>query len=312
METAKTSVATSVRSRSAHLLCCWSVSVQLTFFPPLVVQDVKTLKFTRNPAEIPQSDADHGRRHARFICPLTLREMSGQVPFVYITTCGDVFSAAGLRTVATSAPSSSTPSPPAEGDEKKPTPALDLCPQCGTKFNKTKDVRSINPPPEEALKMRDAMLTARAAAKAAKASKKRKADDSAASGIAADGSESTKKSKKEKGDASDSLSLPAPSTNSSFAHVNKKVAQELAEEEKKRKSTMSSAVASLYQSKKDNKSAKETFLTMNTFTRVCSSSPLFSAARCTRLIFPTFSVLLCSVLLLASVCMMHMWVDSVR
>lgn len=191
--------------------------------------------------------------------------MSGQVPFVYITTCGDVFSAAGLRTISTKADSSSTPSPPLEGDEKPV--AFDLCPQCGTKFNKTKDVRTINPLTEEALKMRETMMAARAVTKASKLSRKRKADDTAVS-ASADGPEPLKRSRKGKGEVDDASSLPAPSTNASFAIVNKKVAQELADEEKRRRSTMSSAVASLYQSNKGSKSAKETFLTMNTFTRV--------------------------------------------
>lgn len=185
--------------------------------------------------------------------------MSGQTPFVYITTCGDVFSAAGLRTISTTAssPSSSSTPPTDDPSAKEKTPALDLCPQCGAKFDKSKDVRSINPPPEESLRLRETMLANRAAAKAAKVSKKRKAVE----GV--EGEESVKKSKKVTGEDA----MLAPSTNSSFAAVNKKVAQELAEEEKKRKSNMSSAVASLY-SNKDAKPTKETFLTMGTFTRV--------------------------------------------
>lgn len=244
---------------------------------------MKTLKFTRNPAEVPQSDADNGRRHAKFICPLTLREMSGQVPFVYISTCGDVFSAVGLRTLSTSTGSSSTPSPPSEGSDEVPkssAPPLDICPQCGTSFDKKKDVRAINPSAEEALRMKEVMMANRAAAKAAKSSKKRKAADTepeATTALAANGGEAAKRSKKT--DIKEGTPLPAPSTNALFANVTKKVAQELAEEEKRRKSTMSSAVASLYQSKTDPKTSKGTFLTMNTFTRV--SLVVFSMCRCT-------------------------------
>jgi len=234
-------------------------------------QDVKSLKFTRNPAEPPQSDADNGRRHAKFICPLTLREMSGQVPFVYITTCGDVFSAVGLRTLSTSTGLSSTPSPPRSEEvaESSTTPPPDICPQCGASFDKKKDVRTINPFTEEALKMREAMMTNRAAAKAAKSSRKRKAAEAEYEvnpAVAISGGEVAKRSKKT--DTNESNASPAPSANASFASVTKKVAQELADEEKRRKSTMSSAVASLYQSKKDPKMSKDTFLTMNTFTRV--------------------------------------------
>jgi hypothetical protein len=197
--------------------------------------------------------------------------MSGQVPFVYISTCGDVFSAVGLRTLSTSTGSSSTPSPPSErSDEttKSSSSPLDICPQCGTSFDKKKDVRAINPSTEEALIMREVMMANRVAAKAAKSAKKRKAAETESGAISAeavDGGEVAKRSKKTD---TNGTALSAPSTNASFAVVTKKVAQELAEEEKRRKSTMSSAVASLYQSKKNPKSSKETFLTMNTFTRV--------------------------------------------
>ena len=268
----KRSVATFVRSKYVLSLdCALEVPRSTPTNPTTPLQDVKTLNFTRNPAEIAHSDADNGRRHAKFICPLTLREMSGQVPFVYITTCGDVFSAVGLRTLSTSTRSSSTPSPPSGGSDERinsSAPSRDICPQCGTSFDKKKDVRTINPPTEEAPIMREAMMTNRLAAKAARSAKKRRAAETESEGIpaaAANGGETVKRSKRT--DANGGTVLPAPSTNASFAVVTKKVAQELAEEEKRRKDTMSSAVASLYQSK-DPKASKDTFLTMNTFTRV--------------------------------------------
>ena len=72
-------------------------------------------------------------------------------------------------------------------------------------------------------------------------------------------------------------SAPVPSMNPSLTSVNRKVAAELAEEEKKRKEKMSSAVASLYGDPKNGKkSTKETFLTMGTFTRVSGLSFLLS------------------------------------
>ncbi|KIJ33712.1 hypothetical protein M422DRAFT_264329 [Sphaerobolus stellatus SS14] len=76
--------------------------------PALV--DVNTLKFklTPNPSQVPEgADAE---THGRLICPLTLKEMCGGVPFLYLGTCGCVFSEAGLRSIATS---------PAKDDDEK-------------------------------------------------------------------------------------------------------------------------------------------------------------------------------------------------
>jgi len=58
---------------------------------------------------------------------------------------------------------------------------------------------------------------------------------------------------------------PVPITNPSLAAANRAVASSLAQEEAKRKSTMTDAIKSLY-GPKDGKQ-KETFMTMGTFTR---------------------------------------------
>lgn len=179
--------------------------------------------------------------------------MNGSQPFVYLWTCGCVFSQAGLRAV------SGTP-PPRDnvGDSEHESKGvedpssgkqLDVCPQCATKYDKTRDIMLLNPPPEEEEKMHTAMLIRRASEPVKTKSKKRKA------GSPPDQAQPPSKK------------LPVPSINSSIATASRAVAQDLAEEEARRRAHMSDAVKSLYTSK-DGPKRKETFMTMGTFTRV--------------------------------------------
>ncbi len=39
---------------------------------------------------------------SRFICPITMKEMNGKLKFVYLDTCGCVFSEQGLKEVPSS------------------------------------------------------------------------------------------------------------------------------------------------------------------------------------------------------------------
>jgi hypothetical protein len=39
---------------------------------------------------------------SRFVCPITLKEMNGKLKFVYLNTCGCVFSEQGLKEVPSS------------------------------------------------------------------------------------------------------------------------------------------------------------------------------------------------------------------
>lgn len=169
--------------------------------------------------------------------------MNGVQPFVYISTCGCVFSQAALKTVVSA---SSTSSPKEKEDSSIPGEELELelCPQCATKFSRKDNVLMLNPPPEEEEHMRENMYLQRS-------------------------KEPTKKSKKRKNASSDDSEVPkkkaAPSTNPSIAAASRAVASSLATEEAKRKANMTDAVKSLYG---DGKSAKnETFMTRGTFTR---------------------------------------------
>lgn len=222
------------------------------------LKDVKTLKLTPNASKgSPNGEAT--AECAQFVCALTLKEMNGSQPFVYLWPCGCVFSQAGLRAVAGSPPPredlgklEKRDSPESNGEAEPKTDALDLCPQCGAKYNRNEDVLMLNPSPEEESRMFDAMLKRRAAEPTKKGKKRKGAVKAEA------GAEPSAKQKR-------SSASPAPSLNPSIAAASKAVAESLAIEEAKRKATMSQAVKSLYESKTSN--VKETFMTRGTFTR---------------------------------------------
>ncbi|KAJ2915321.1 hypothetical protein MD484_g5107, partial [Candolleomyces efflorescens] len=215
------------------------------------LKDVKPLKLTPNGAPSNGNNEDENR--ASFVCSLTQKEMNGVQPFVYIYTCGCVFSQAGLRTVAgspkekekQSESGGDSPTPPAEE-------SLDLCPQCGTKYSRAADVIPLNPSEEEEWTLRAAMEQRRALEPSKKKSKKRKQLEEA-------GDAAEPPSKKKHG------SSTQPSINPSMGATSKAVIQGLAAEEAKRKAGMSAAVKSLYGDGKPPR--KETFMTMGTFTR---------------------------------------------
>lgn len=103
----------------------------------------------------------------------------------------------------------------------------------------------MNPPPEEAEKLRAAMNRRRALEPPPKSKgKKRKA-------AAAEGEPTSKAAR--------------PTLNSNVSATSRAVAKGLAEEEAKRKANMSDAVKSLYA---PNADVKETFMTRGTFNRV--------------------------------------------
>lgn len=195
--------------------------------------------------------------------------MTGALPFVYLSTCGCVFSAAGLRALSSPA---EVPSP-SSSDAPAQSKSTFQCPQCSNSYDRLLDVRTLNPGPEEEAIMREAMESRRAAKKAAIKNKKRKAAEMQNGDREAVVESEHKKAK--------TLPLPplaaAPKTNASVAAVTKRVAESLAEEETKRKGKMSDAVASLYRPKDGTTKRTETFMTRGTFTRVsflciCSAS----------------------------------------
>ncbi|KAF8055625.1 DUF602-domain-containing protein [Lyophyllum atratum] len=206
------------------------------------LKDVKKLNLTPNSSRSPDSAADATER-PQFVCPLTLKEINGLQPFVYISTCGCVFSQAGLKNV------SGAKSSPKDGDlevEKQ----LNVCPQCAKKYSPAEDVVQLNPSSDDEDAMRFA-LERRRLLEPAKKGKKRK---NAASGAQDDEEPPAKKQELR------------PSTNPSIAAASRAVVSSLAMEEAKRKAGMSDAVKSLY-GNADGSKRKETFMTMGTFTR---------------------------------------------
>jgi len=221
------------------------------------LKDITTLRLTPNPTPV---DPNSEKPQAAYVCPLTLKEMTGALPFIYLSTCGCVFSAAGLRALSSPA---EIPSPSSSSDAQE-APAQSkstlLCPQCSKPYDRLLDVRTLNPGPEEEAVMREAMEARKAVKKAATKSKKRKAAEMQSGDAGVVGESEHKKAKT-------LATSAAPRTNASFAAVTKKVADSLAEEESKRKGKMSEAVASLYGPKDGSAKRKETFMTMGTFTR---------------------------------------------
>ncbi|KAI6105111.1 Rtf2 RING-finger-domain-containing protein [Pisolithus croceorrhizus] len=220
---------------------------------PLAEGDVRTLKLTpRSPPPSPGSDV------AKFVCPLNLKEMNGAYPFVYINTCGCVFSQSGLKAVI----GSTLPSKTLSNDESSAVDKnnFDVCPQCATKFSRSTDILPVNPSKEEEEQLCIAMEVRRSREPVKPKSKKRKAN---AEGAVEDNSAVAKKKK----EATDTHSpSPAPAVNSAVSTASKALASSLIAEEAKRKANMSDAVKSLYRSKYDQP-RKETFTTMGTFTR---------------------------------------------
>ena len=207
---------------------------------------MKTLTLTPNPAPV-STDPESSER-AQFVCPLTFKEINGVQPFVYISTCGCVFSQAGLRTVTS--PKGKEKFLDDEQDEKP----LSLCPQCAKKYSATDDVIPINPSQEEEEIMFFALERKRLLEPTKKKSKKRK-------NVESPDEEAEPPTKKQVSPA-----VAAPSLNPSMAAASRAVVSGLAMEEAKRKAGMSEAVKSLYG---DGTKKKETFMTMGTFTRVC-------------------------------------------
>ncbi|OCF32943.1 hypothetical protein I316_05280 [Kwoniella heveanensis BCC8398] len=168
------------------------------------LKDLLTLNVTPNPdytAPSASTTADIPSR-APFVCPLSLREMSGSVPFTALRSCGCVFSDAAIRAIipnltrgvgakANAATSSSKEDIPEEAKpvvangEKDKTEGVN-CPNCGKSFDPTavNAIIPINPSREVQEVLLDHLLTTRASAKS---SKKRKNLDKAAVDVNATG-----------------------------------------------------------------------------------------------------------------------------
>jgi hypothetical protein len=221
------------------------------------LKDVKTLKLT--PRSTPTSPSDASEL-AQFVCPLNVKEMNGAQPFIYIRSCGCVFSQSGFRTVlGTSLPTRETSTSEENNGNSANNGELDICPQCATKFSRSSDVLIINPSKEEEERMQMAMELRRSREPTKAKTKKRKAGVEGIIEVAPGAS------KKKKASPPGHSSSPAPGLNPTAATASRALSNTLAAEEVKRKANMSDAVKSLYRG--DDPPRKETFMTMGTFTR---------------------------------------------
>ena len=231
-----------------------------TPYSPLI-QDVKTLKLTARPTPVTSTDVPPSEV-PQFVCPLNLKEMNGVQPFVYVRSCGCVFSQSGLRTlIGPTVPTREISSSDESNGDSADKEELDVCPQCATKFSKTSDVMTINPSEDEGQRMRAALELRRSREPVKSKTKKRKA------GAEATIEEATTVSKKKKSPPAGNSSSPVPSLNPTISAASRALTSSLVAEEVKRKANMSDAVKSLYRGKGDPP-RKETFTTMGTFTRV--------------------------------------------
>ena len=239
----------------------------LSDFP--LIQDVKTLKLTARLTPVTSTDLPPSEV-PQFVCPLNLKEMNGVQPFVYIRTCGCVFSQSALRTILGPNPSTREISSREESNgDSAHKEELDVCPQCATKFSQTSDVMTINPSEDEEERMHAAMELRRSREPPKLKTKKRKAGTDAVAEEAA-------VSKKNKSSPAGHPPSPAPTLNPTISAASRALTNSLAAEEIKRKANMSDAVKSLYRGKNEPP-RKETFTTMGTFTRV--SDRLWSCKR---------------------------------
>lgn len=228
-------------------------------------QDLLNLNVTPNPTYSissppgnsgPSTNRDlDATARSPFICPLTMKEMTGALPFGVVRHCGCVFSEAGIKAVIASTSGSSSPK---EKQDKEISKKVLPCPNCSEPFDPSEGFGSgtgsvwwlpLNPKPEYQTQMLHDLSAARAAAKAAK-----KSASSAVSG------------KKRKSEAVPTDSTPndahavsskrtKPSTDGPGgpARLSSKVQAELAELEAKRKAAgMSDAVKSIYAGKNGN------------------------------------------------------------
>ncbi|WVQ99520.1 hypothetical protein IAU59_006656 [Kwoniella sp. CBS 9459] len=243
------------------------------------LKDLLTLNVTPNPDYTPPSastTADIPSR-APFVCPLSLREMSGSVPFIALRPCGCVFSDAAIRAIipnltkgiGAKAIATTTDDVPAR-EEAKPVVTVDTkevnCPNCGKLFDPTvvTAIIPINPTREVQEVLLDHLLTTRASTKPKKRKNVEKVGvdgDKTASPAPGKASEPPAKS------ARTSSASPAPGSGNNTTliksngngngngHGNglaRSVAEKLAEQERKRlkaQEGMSEAVKAMFKPK---------------------------------------------------------------
>ncbi|KAG0175944.1 hypothetical protein DFQ29_006748 [Apophysomyces sp. BC1021] len=195
------------------------------------IKDTVKLTLTPNPAYNDSDATTMGHLDkdikSRFICPISMKEMNGKHRFVYLDTCGCVFAEQALKEI----------------------PSKE-CVSCGKSFEANNNIL-INPAKEELESMKVILEEKKAKIKAEKKAKKAAKSSERKSG----------EKRKREVESPEKVNNKKPNLSSSAATVvMSKVAQELAEKQKKQ---VSAAVKSIY-AKKD---IKGNYLTMGTFNR---------------------------------------------
>jgi len=205
------------------------------------IKDVKTLNLTPNPA-FKESSASVAHFEqgmvSKFICPISMKEMNGKLKFVYLDTCGCVFSEQTLKEVPSEA-----------------------CIQCGKAF-KQDNVVTINPDPAEQERLKANLAEKRAKAKDKKEKKKNKSEQEKAalndsSEKIATSSTSSNKRKNDDGHDSSSQSSKKLAIDSQINGSNSSVPS---------KAKQSKAIQSIYSKKGDCK-VTDSYLVRGTFNR---------------------------------------------
>lgn len=220
-----------------------------------------------NPALSEGNDATSVSR-APFVCWLSLKEMTGAVPFIALRSCGCVFSDAAVRAIIpdlTKGPVSALEATDIPGE---PVP----CPNCTRPFDPTapSSIMPIYPPVDAQEALLDVLLATRAASKS---SKKRKAGkgEKEENETHLGGEKKVKKDKMLKRDREERTASGSPAPRSGAApSVSRSVQSMLAEQEKKRlaaQENMSDAVKSMFRPKSDKKDDTSDFFG-RTFNRV--------------------------------------------
>ncbi|KAF9433037.1 Protein RTF2 [Entomortierella beljakovae] len=214
------------------------------------IKDVVTLKLESNPSFSESQSAASLTNHdqepaSRYICPITMKEMNGKHRFVYLDTCGCVMSEQALKEVPSKA-----------------------CIRCTKPFEQ-RNVIILNPKPEELEDMKMALLEKQVRIQAEKKEKKKaksnKRELEKANGADPSLLQSTSSSKRKLEEAtasegpkqkkhSTSSQPTLSSTHSLTAAVSAKVAEQMAINASRQKS---STLQSLYN---NGRSSKENFM----------------------------------------------------
>ncbi|TPX37703.1 hypothetical protein SmJEL517_g00538 [Synchytrium microbalum] len=221
------------------------------------LKDVTTLNLQPNPVyskSHEDSNAVTNNNTARtivspFVCPITLKEMNGKHRFSYISTCGCVFSEAGLKQV--------------------PDPG---CPNCG-KLYTAQDVIPINSLLEDEIARLHTRMDA-IKAERVRVAEERKAEKALAAGGDKKNTDGKKRKKEATNDTTtDNNSNPHKKqaiTNTINKNINASIPSNLNAKlavSSAKLTHESEAIQSLYAKKAPGETKKQTWMTQGTFTR---------------------------------------------